>query len=149
MEVILLKDVERLGKKGDVVTVRDGFGRNFLLPRALAFRVTRENQFLIEAEKKRETRRRERRKEEVEKLAQALGSLHLRFEVAVGGKDKLFGSVTAQDLAETLKQKGIVLDKRKIRLSEPIRSLGTHTVTVDLDQDVKPTVQVEIVRKKP
>ena len=148
MEVILLKDVEKLGKKGEVVNVRDGFGRNYLLPSSLALRATRENRARLEAEKKRSAERQGRKREEAEKLAQSLQSLALRLEVAVGEKDKLFGSVTAQDLADAFKQKGIVLDKKQFHLSEPIRSLGTHAVTVDLGAEVKSTLQVEIVRKK-
>ena len=148
MELILLKDVEKLGKKGEVVSVRDGFGRNFLLPRSLALPATRENRLLNENEKKRAAKRRDQKKEEAAKLAESLISLHLRLEVKVGEKDKLFGSVTAQDLAEAFKQQGISLDKKQIHLSEPIRSLGVHPVTVDLGADVKPTLHVEIIKKK-
>ena len=147
MEVILLKDIEKLGKQGEIITVRDGFGRNFLFPRTLALPATPENRSLIEIQKARATRQRTRKKEEAEALAEKLKSLTLRMEVAVGEKDKLFGSVTAQDLVEALGRMGIALDKKQFHLSEPIRSLGRHAVPVDLGQEVKATLQVEVVRK--
>lgn len=148
MEVILLKDVEKLGKKGEVLNVRDGFGRNFLLPRSLALQATRANRISVEKEKERAAKQKSQKKEEAEKLAQDLASLVLRLEVKAGEKDKLFGSVTAQDVAEALKEKGFALDKRQVHLSEPIRSLGAHAVTVELETDVKTTVQVEVVKEK-
>ena len=148
MEVILLKDVDQLGKKGEVVNVRSGFGRNFLLPRSLALPATRENRVRIEAERKRNAERKDRERDEAEKLANSLGSLSLRIEVAVGEKDKLFGSVTAQDVALAFKEKGFDLDKKQIHLSEPIKSVGTHTVAVELEAGVKTSVPVEIIKKK-
>lgn len=146
MEVILLRDVEKLGKRGEVVNVRDGFGRNFLLPRSLAIAATRSNRAFLEAQKKRTAKRLTEKKEEAEETAERLKSVRLRLEMAVGEKDKLFGAVTAQDLAEALRERGFNLDKKQIRLPEPIRSLGTHTVIVELNSDVKPTLQVEVVK---
>ena len=147
MEVILLKDVEKLGRKGEAVSVRDGFGRNFLLPRAWAIPATSKNQARVEAEKKRLTARRAQEKEKAEQLAQKLQSVELRLPMPAGEKDKLFGSVTPQDISEALKSQGFILDKKKIHLAEPIRSLGKHAVTLELDQDVKAAVQVEVVKK--
>lgn len=147
MEIILLKDVERLGKKGETVNVRAGFGRNFLIPHSLAIPITRDNRAWVELEKKRAQERRARAKDQAEKLAQKLLSLKLRIEAKVGEQDKLFGSVTAQDIVDAVKNKGIDLDKKQIHLAEPIRSLGTHEVTVELDSDVKPTVKVEVIKK--
>ncbi len=147
MEIILLKDVEKVGKRGEVASVRDGFGRNFLFPRGLALPATRENRVLIEQETKRAEARASRKKSEADKLAQQLASLRLRIEVSVGEKDKMFGSVTPQDLQEALAQKGISLDKKQFRLSEPIRSLGMHPVTLELDSKVKATLQVEVTKK--
>ena len=147
MEIILLKDVERLGKRGEVASVQDGFGRNFLFPRGWALPATRENRALIERETKHAEARRAREKTKADKLAQQLASLRLRIEVSVGEKDKMFGSVTPQDLQEALAQKGISLDKKQFRLSEPIRSLGVHPVTLELDSEVKATLQVEVVKK--
>lgn len=147
MEIILLKDVEKVGKRGEVVNVRDGFGRNFLLPRALALPATRENEALIEREKKQTAERRARKKSKAEALAQKLESLRLRLEVEAGEKDKMFGSLTAQDLQEALAQKGISLDKKQFQLPEPLRSLGTHTVTLELDPEVRASLQVEVIKK--
>lgn len=148
MEVLLVKDVEKLGRKGELVSVRDGFARNFLIPHALAVLATRENQRVAEGEKKRTALHAERKKKDSEKLAQQIASLRLILEVAVGEKEKLFGSVTPQDIAEALKRQGVVLDKKRIHLSEPIRSLGTHAVTIELEGDVKLTLQVEIIKSK-
>ena len=148
MELILLKDVEKLGKKGEVVNVRSGFGRNFLLPHSLALPASRENRVRLEAEKKRTAERKGRKSEEVEKLAKSLGSLSLCIEVAVGEKDKLFGAVTAQDVALAFKEKGFDLDKKQIHFSEPIKSLGAHTVIVELEGGVKTSVPVEIINRK-
>lgn len=147
MELILLQDVEKLGKRGEVVNVRNGFGRNFLLPQDLALPATDENRAALEFEKKRAARRKERGKEEALRLSSELEKLKLRWEVKVGEKGKIFGSVTAKDLAEMLKQKGIAVDRRQIRLSRPIRSLGTHSVTVELHPEVKPAIEVDVVKK--
>lgn len=147
MEIILLKDVEKVGKRGAVVHVRDGFGRNFLLPRGLALAATKENQALAERERKHGEARQARKKDEAEKLARELESLRLRVEVAAGEKDKMFGSVTPQDLQEALAKKGFPLDKKQFQLPEPIRSLGNYTVTVELEPEVKAALQVEVVRK--
>ena len=146
MEIILLKDVEKLGKKGDTVNVRNGFGRNFLLPKGLALPATIQNKARIEIEKKQAASRRARKQSEAEGIAQKIASLELRIEVSVGEQDKLFGSVTAQDVAEALSQKGIPIDKKQIHLPEPLRSLGKHKVDLELEQGVKAPLQVEIVR---
>jgi len=147
MEIILLQDVEKLGKRGDVLKVRDGFGRNFLLPQSLALPATDENRAALEFEKKRAAKRKERGKEEALKLSDELTKLKLRWEVKVGEKGKIFGSVTAKDLAEMIKQKGIALDRRQIRLPRPIRSLGIHLVTLELHPEVKPVIEVDVVKK--
>ncbi|MBI2167144.1 MAG: 50S ribosomal protein L9 [Candidatus Omnitrophica bacterium] len=147
MEIILLQDVEKLGKRGDVMKVRNGFGRNFLLPQNLALPATEENRAALEFEKKRAAERKERGKEEALKLSDELAKLRLRWEVKVGEKGKVFGSMTARDFSEMLKQKGIALDRRQIRLPRPIRSLGTHSVTLELHPEVKPVVEVDVVKK--
>lgn len=147
MEIILLKDLEKVGKKGEVVNVRDGFGRNFLLPSGFALPASRANRIQVEKEKKQAAGRRARKKAEAEQLAQKLASLRLRIEVAVGEKDQMFGSVTAQDLEEALRQKGVSLDKKQFFLAEPLRTLGVHAVSVELDPEVKATLQVDVIRK--
>jgi large subunit ribosomal protein L9 len=147
MQVVLLKDVEKIGRKGEVVSVRDGFGRNFLIPRKLALPGTRANLAFAETEKLRSAARKTRKKEEAQALAERLASVRLRVELAVGDKEKVFGSVTAQDVAEALKQEGYSLDKRHIRLPEPVKTLGAHTVVVELESGVKANVAVEVVKK--
>lgn len=147
MEVILLKDVEKLGKQGQVVQVRDGFGRNYLVPRSLAAVATRENRAFAEAQKAQAAKRQTYKKEEAEGLAQALQAKPVQIEVKVGENEKLFGSVTPQDLADALKRSGFSLNKKQIHLTEPIRSLGRHSVTVELGPGVKTALQVEVVKK--
>ena len=147
MQVILLKDVEKLGKRGESLNVRDGYGRNFLIPLQLAVSATPENLKRTEIEKKLEAGRKARNREDAGKLAETLAALNLRFEVTAGEKNKVFGSITTQDLAKALAQKGISVDKKLFRLTEPLRTLGKHSVTVDLASEVKATLQIEIVKK--
>ena len=147
MQVILLKDVEKLGRRGESLNVRDGFGRNFLIPRRLAVSATAENRLWAETQKKLEAGRKARKRDEAGKLAETLTALPLRLEVPVGEKNQVFGSITPQDLAEALAQKGISIDKKQFRLSEPLRTLGKHSVTVELAPEVKATLQIEIVKK--
>ena len=146
MEVILLKAVEKLGKRGEVVTVRDGYGRNLLFPRSLALPATRQNRAFLETQKLQAAKRKNQKREEAQTLAERFQSLKLRIEVTAGEKDKLFGSVTSQDVAEALAQKGISIDKKRIHLPEPIRSLGKHTVSLELESEVKAPLQVEIIK---
>lgn len=148
MKVILLQEVEKLGGRGTVVTVRDGFGRNFLLPRRLAVRATPESEAAFQKEKARKTERSVQAKEVADQLAGRLASLTLRLEMEKVGKDKkLFGSVTAQEVAEALAKQGISVDRKKIVFEEPIRTLGTYSVTAKLHPQVKSTFQVEVVKK--
>ena len=147
MQVILLKDIEKLGKRGESLNVRDGFGRNFLIPRQLAISATPENLKRSEIEKKLEAGRKARKREDAGKLAETLAALNLHFEVKAGEKNKVFGSVTTQDIAKALAQKGISVDKKQFRLTEPLRTLGKHSVAIDLAPEVKVTLQIEIVKK--
>ena len=146
MEIILLQDVDKLGKKGATVNVKDGFGRNYLFPHGLALPATRENKTRVEIQKKQARGQQERKKAGAEGLAQQVASLVLQIEAKVGEKDKLFGSVTSQDIAKALLEKGISIDKKRIHLPEPLRSLGKHKVDLELDEGVKAHLQVEIVR---
>ncbi len=147
MQVILVKDIEKLGKKGDSVNVRDGFARNFLIPHSFAVTATKENLKLAEIQQKREAGRKEKKRTEAEKLGEQVAATLLKFQLKVGEKDKVFGSVTAQELSDALAEKGFSVDKKHIRLTEPLRSLGKHGVTLELAPEVKVTLQVEIVKK--
>ena len=145
--MILLKDVEKVGRKGDVLRVRDGFGRNFLLPQGLALLSTRANQRFVEEQKTRVSKRRAAERLKAEDRAEKLQELKLEIEAAAGEHDKLFGSVTAEDICEALAKKGYAVDKKLIYLKESIRTLGLHPVSVELYPQVKATVTVEVVRK--
>jgi large subunit ribosomal protein L9 len=147
MELILRRDVDNVGKKGDVVSVRDGFGRNFLIARNLAVQATRSNRKFVEDQKVRSGKRHEREKVEAQKKAQELENLKVTIESSAGEGGKLFGSITAEHIREVLAEKGYSLDKKKIQLKESLRSLGSHAVVIELFPQVKTTITVEIIRK--
>ncbi len=147
MELILIENVEKVGSKGDVIKVRDGFGRNFLLPRGLAIPSTRTNKEFVAEQKVRMEKRRAKERTAAETKSQELEKLSLKIEAPAGDQDKLFGSITAEDIRQALAGKGFDLDKKKIHLKDPIRSLGSHTLTIEIYPQVKATVTVEVVRK--
>lgn len=142
MEVILQKDVKGLGKKGEVVTVADGYGRNFLLPRGLAVLATAGNIKQADLEKEAQKQKRERELKEAQEVAARIQGQKLQIATKVGESGKLFGSITSQEIAERLKkQYKVEIDKRKIELEEPIKSVGKHQVKIR----IHPQVQVEII----
>ena len=147
MELILLQDVEKVGRKGDVVRVRDGFGRNFLIPRHFALPSTRANQEFVEEQKGRSQRRREKERAAAQDLAEKMASAKIKIEAQAGEQEKLFGSVTAEDISEALERKGFKVDKKHVLLKEPIRALGTHAVSVEIYPQVKASVNIEVVRR--
>ncbi|MCM8776349.1 MAG: 50S ribosomal protein L9 [Candidatus Omnitrophica bacterium] len=147
MELILLKDVDKVGLKGDIVRVSDGFARNYLLPRALALRSTRANAKFVEEHKERLLKKRAKEKSWAQTKAEELKNLKLILEANAGESDKLYGSVTSEDIRQALLEKGYKIDKKHIRLEEPIRTLGSHVVTVELYPQVKVSVTVEVIRK--
>jgi large subunit ribosomal protein L9 len=147
MEVILIENVEKVGRKGDVIRVRDGFGRNFLLPRKLAIPSTRANQEFVTEQKERSARRREKEKAEAQALADKMSQAKIVISAQAGEGDKLFGSVTAEDIAESLNKKGFSVDRKDIQLKDSIRALGTFTVAVEVFPQIKATVNVEVVKK--
>lgn len=136
MEVILREDVDKLGRRGDVVKVAEGYGRNFLLPRGLAMAVSEANKAMISKERKAYEAKAAKEKAEFEALAQRIGSLRFVAPRKVGESDVLYGSVTSGDIAEFLKGKGIEIDKRKVALEEPIKRLGEHEVRIKLHPEV-------------
>jgi len=144
MEVILREDVESLGRRGEVVKVKSGYGRNFLLPQGLAMPVTEANRVLIARERKAYEARMAKEKVECEGLAERLGALRFIAPRKVGESDLLYGSVTSGDLAEFLAEKGIEIDKRKIQLEEPIKRLGDYEVKIKLHPEVVATVKVTV-----
>ncbi len=147
MELILLRDVESVGRKGDVVKVRDGYARNFLLPRGMALRSTPSNQIFVEDQKARAAKRREKEKNQAQSQAESMKKLKLTFTAKAGENNKLFGSVTHEDIREELLKQGFDIDKKHIHLAEPIRALGAYQVSIDLYPQVKTTVTVEVVQE--
>jgi large subunit ribosomal protein L9 len=146
MHVILREDVDNLGKRGDVVRVADGYARNFLLPQQLAYRFTEGVQRQVETEARSKARRDEQQQVEAVELARRLQELQvIRFKRRVGETGSLYGSVTNADIAERLGQEGIAVDRRQVRLEEPIKRPGTHRVTLHVfrDLDVELAVEVE------
>ena len=144
MEVILKEDVANLGHRGDVVKVADGYGRNFLLPRKLALQATLANKAVIEQMKAAAARRSATEKVQAQELVAKLEPVTLSFTRKSGENGQLFGSVTSADIASELATKGFEIDRRKIQLSEPIKSLGDFTVSVRLHREVTAHVRVQV-----
>ena len=147
MKVILRQDYNKLGNIGEVVDVKDGFARNFLIPRSIAFRATEGNLKALEQEKKQLARKEEKVVQDSEKLAAQLGSVSLTITMKVGEDDKLFGAVTSQMIADSLSEKGYSIDKRIVELEEPIKTLGIFEVPVKLHTKVSAKVKVWVVRE--
>jgi len=145
MKVILRQDYERLGKLGDIVDVKDGYGRNFLIPRGIAYEATEGNRRAIEEEKKQRIAREAKDLKSAEKLAAELEKVSITIPMKVGEEEKLFGSVTAQHIAEALKEKGYSIEKQQIEIEEPIKTLGIYTVNVKLHRTVTRKVRVWVV----
>jgi large subunit ribosomal protein L9 len=148
MKVILKEDIEKLGKVGTVVTVADGYARNFLIPRNLATPATRGGLRAIDHITREKALRDQKIRRETEKFKAAIEKLSLMTEKEVGEEDRLFGSVTSSEIAELLKAQGIEVDRRKIELDEPIKALGIYEVPVKLAHEVTATVKLWVVRKK-
>ncbi len=149
MEVILKEDVQKLGNRGDVVKVADGYGRNYLLPGKLAIEATAANKAVIEQMKGSAIRKSAKEKSQSEDLAKQMDAVELTFERKVGEHDHLFGSVTSGDLAQALESKGFVVDRRKIALEEPLKQLGEFHVPVKLHREVTAHVKVTIKSDAP
>ncbi len=147
MEVILKEDVPKLGSRGDVVKVAEGYGRNYLLPRKLAIEATGGNRAVIEQMKAAAQRRSVRDQADAEGLAQQMKELTLVFHCKVGEKDHLFGSVTSGDIAEALEAKGFTVDRRKVHLDDPIKSLGEFQVAIRLHKEVTASVKVAVEKQ--
>jgi large subunit ribosomal protein L9 len=145
MKVILRKEHEKLGQIGTAVVVKDGYARNYLIPRGIAFPATDGGMRALEEEKKQATRRSNKELKESEKLAANLEKVSLTVKMKVGEDEKLFGSVTSQMISDVLKEQGFTIDKRVIDLEEPIKALGIYTVNVKLHQNVIGKVKVWVV----
>lgn len=143
MEVILREDVEKVGARGSVVKVADGYARNFLLPKRLAVPATDANRKIVEQEREAHLRREAKVQADAQSLAQLMANVRLTFRHRVGENNQLFGSVTAKDIADALEAQKFHIERRRVQLDEPIRTVGEHEVTLRLHRDV--TVSVKVV----
>jgi large subunit ribosomal protein L9 len=147
MEIILRADVQHLGKVGEVVKVKDGYARNYLLPKGLAYPATEANKKRIAYEGERLAKQHAAEKTAAETEAARLAEVQLSFAMKVGEEDKLYGSVTASDIQRKLEELGIHVDKRKIDLPEPIRELGEFNIGIKIHPEVRPEVRITVVKE--
>ncbi|MFO0711398.1 MAG: 50S ribosomal protein L9 [Sandaracinus sp.] len=146
IQVVLKDDVEKLGKSGEIVKVKPGYARNYLLPRGLAAPATRGNVAQVEHEKKVALARAAKLRGDAEAVAKRIDGVVIEIKMQAGEGDRLFGSVGTKDIAEALKSKGHEVDRKKIQLPEPIKFAGEHTVTVKLGYEVAATIKVNVVK---
>ena len=147
MKVILRKSIESLGKLGDIVTVADGYALNYLIPRSYAFQASKGNILAFSEEKKQIEKLHLKEVNASKSIAEKLNDEKVQIMVQVGEEDKLFGSVTSQNIVDALAEKGYNLDKRKIQLDEPIKALGIFDVAIKLHQEFTAHVKVWVVRE--
>jgi large subunit ribosomal protein L9 len=147
MELILRDDVDKVGRRGDIVKVKDGYARNFLLPRGLGMPVNAANKAMIAKERRAHEARLAKEKVEFEALATRIGGLRFVAPRKVGENEVLYGSVTGGDIAEFLKAKGIEIDKRKVLVDEPIKHLGEHEVKIKLHPEVQASLKLLVTKE--
>ena len=147
MEVILREHVDNLGKRGEIVKVADGYARNYLLPRNLALPATEGNKRHVERERKIMETREAEEKGQAEGMAARLATVEVTIARRVGETDQLYGSVTAADIAEFLKGKGFEIDRRKLVLPDPIKTIGEHNVPLKLHRNVTVPLKVKVVKE--
>jgi large subunit ribosomal protein L9 len=145
IEVILREDVKSLGRSGDLVRVKPGYARNYLLPQGLAYEATEGNKKRIAAESKARNTRNQAERAEAERNATALSGVALTLTGKAGEEGKLFGSITAQDIADALAREGHTVDRRRIEMDHPLKTVGHHTVRVRLHPDVHAELRVSVV----
>lgn len=147
MDVLLCEDIDNLGQRGQVVRVRAGYGRNYLLPQKLAIEASAGNKRMLDEQRRLLAKREQREHQTAKSDAEKLEGLELRFDRRVGEHGILFGSVTALDIAEALKERGLVVERRRISLREHIKEVGDYDITIKLHRDVSPSIKV-LVRKE-
>jgi len=147
MKLILLKDVEKLGKSGDIITAKDGYARNYLFPEGLALLATDRNVKAAEANKKQKAEALEKERQEAQGLAEAISRVSCTIAVEAGKDDKLFGSVTAIDIHNALEAEGVSVDKKKIELKEHISQIGIYQIPIKLHPEVVATLKLWVVKK--
>lgn len=148
MKVILKQDVENVGRKGDIISVARGYGRNYLIPRKLAAEVTASNMKMIEVERQALKKIAEEERLSYQEIIQKLGQVTLNFARKAGEKDHIFGSVSASDIKEALDNLGFDVDKKKIVLDEPFKRLGNYTVPIKVYHDDKAEIKVAVVKEE-
>jgi large subunit ribosomal protein L9 len=148
MEVILREDIEKLGSRGEVVKVADGYARNFLLPKRLAVVANESNKKIVEQERHAHVRREAKLVDEAQDLSKLLTGVSVTIAQKAGEADQLFGSVTSKDIAEALAVQNFTIDRRKIQLEEPIKQLGEFKVSVKLHKDVTAEITVLVVKEE-
>jgi large subunit ribosomal protein L9 len=148
MKVILREDVDHVGKMGDLVTVKDGYARNYLLPRDMAAPATERNVRALEHQKRLIETKRKKERAAAEELVKRLASIPLTFPMQAGEDDKLFGSVTSKDIADALAAKDFAVDRRKIVLEKPIKALGTFTIPIKFSSEITGQVSVSVVKQE-
>ena len=147
MKVILTEEIKSIGQPGDLLTVKDGYARNYLLPNNKAVQATTQNMKQFEHQKRLIGEKLNKIKSEAEKLAKKLGQISCTITKPAGEEDKLFGSVTSADIYESLKNEGIEIDKKKISLDEPLKELGIFNITVKLHPEITATLKVWVVKE--
>lgn len=148
MNVILNKTLENLGHEGDIVSVKDGFARNYLIPRGFARNATKSNISMIQKEIKDREMREAKNRENLEALNKQLNKLSLKFELKAGEDDKLFGSVTSQMIADAIFEKGFTVDKKEIDIPKPIKTIGKFSVFVNLGPELEAKIKVKVSAEK-
>ena len=148
MNVILNKTLEKLGNEGDIVTVKDGFARNYLIPKGFARNATKTNVAIIQKEIKNREIREAKNRENLEALNKQLNKLSLKFELKAGDDDKLFGSVTSQMIADSIFEKGFTVDKKEIDIPEPIKTIGKFSVIVKLSPELESKIKIKVSAEK-
>jgi len=145
MKVILLKDVENLGNEGEVVTVADGYGRNYLITREFAVEATKTSMEMLERRKEKEAKKAERELAAAQELKEKIENADVTITVKAGENGRLFGSVTNKDINESLTKQGIDVDRRKMQMDEPIREIGEKVVPIKLHKDVVAELNVKVI----
>ena len=148
MEVILREDVDKLGSRGQLVRVANGYARNFLLPKRLAVAATEANKKIVEQERQAALRRDAKEVADASELAKMMANVSVSIAQKAGENDQLFGSVTAKDIAEALEKQNYTIDRRKIQLHEPIKTLGEHKVPIRLHREVTADITVNVVKEE-
>ena len=148
MEVILREEIEKLGRRGDVVKVAAGYARNYLLPKRLAVTANESNKKIVEQEKQAYLRRESKEIGDANDLAQMMASVEVTIAQKAGENDQLFGSVTAQDITAALERAGYTIDRKKVNLAEPIKALGDYKVTVKLHREVAVELPVHVIKEE-